>query len=51
MQDGGLTYEDGKRYPYWTTVLGNMMSASVLLGIFGWAFCTLIDALFIHKRV
>jgi hypothetical protein len=42
---------NGYEFPFWTHVFGNLMSASVLLGIIGWAIYATIDAAFIHKKV
>jgi hypothetical protein len=42
---------NGYNFPLWTHILGNCMSASVLVGIIGWAIYAIIDVLFIHKKV
>ena len=41
---------DNYIFPTWSNVIGWLMTASVLLGIFGWAFYLFLDALFINKR-
>ena len=42
---------NGYSFPYWTHIVGHLISASTLLGIFLWAIYALIDVLFIHKKV
>jgi hypothetical protein len=37
-------------FPAWSNAIGWLMTVSILLGMFGWAFYMLIDALFINKR-
>jgi hypothetical protein len=38
-------------FPDWTLILGELMTASVLLGIIGWAVYAIFDSIFINKRV
>ena len=38
-------------FPYWTHVLGQLITASTLSGVVFWAIYLLIDAAFINKRV
>ena len=38
-------------FPYWTLVVGQMMTASLLLGIFLWPIYAIIDAKYFKKRV
>lgn len=42
---------DDYTFPYWTHVLGQLITASTLSGIVVWAGWLVIDALFFHKRV
>lgn len=42
---------NGYSYPHWSHVLGNIISISTLSGVIIWSIGTLIDALFINKRV
>ena len=41
---------NGYDFPMWTHVLGNCMSASILIGIVGWAAYLLVNAI-INKKV
>jgi hypothetical protein len=41
---------DGYVFPVYSNVIGWLMTASVLLGMFGWAFYLYIDAMFIRPR-
>lgn len=38
-------------FPYWTHVLGQLITASTLSGVIFWALYLFIDAAFINKRV
>jgi hypothetical protein len=51
MQSQILTYDDSTNYPIWTDIYGNILSASVVFGIIGMAIYSIIDAMFINKRV
>ena len=42
---------NGYVYPHWSHSLGNIISFSTLCGVVFWAIGSIIDALFIHKRV
>ena len=39
------------KYPYWTLVVGNLISASTLFGIIGWPIYMIIVEVFIKKKV
>jgi len=39
------------KFPYWSHILGQFITASTLSGVVFWALGVLIDAIFIHKRV
>lgn len=45
------TKRDPIQYPYWTLVLGNLISVSTLSGVVVWALYAILDVLFINKRV
>lgn len=38
-------------FPYWSNVLGNILSVSSLSGVVLWAIFSVFDAFFINKRV
>ncbi len=42
---------NGYVYPAWSNVVGNLLSVSSLLGVFGWMAYSLVDVFFINKRV
>lgn len=42
---------NGYKFPYWTYVLGNFISASTLLGIVIWPIYLVINNIFIKKMV
>ena len=45
------TKRDSHQYPYWTLILGNLISVSTLSGVVLWALYGIVDVLFINKRV
>ena len=53
----GLTFKDSKplefknyTFPYWTYVLGQLITASTASGVIFWAIYLVVDSLFIHKK-
>lgn len=42
---------DGYEFPTWSYVTGNLMTMLTLSGVLLWAFFSLINTLFISKRV
>jgi hypothetical protein len=38
-------------FPYWTHILGELITASTLSGVVFWAIYAVIDAIFINKKV
>ncbi|CAF0766331.1 unnamed protein product [Brachionus calyciflorus] len=41
---------DGYVFPYWSNVIGHLMTASILSGTVGWVIYSLLDAVFISKK-
>lgn len=41
----------GYAFPFWTAILGNLISFSTIMGILLWAIYFMIDVLLIKKQV
>jgi len=42
---------DYYKFPYWTHVLGQFISASTLAGVVLWGVYAVVDSIFINKKV
>lgn len=48
--DASRIESGGYLFPVWTEVIGNMLSASSLLGIFGWMIYAFVNARYFTKK-
>lgn len=51
IKDTKLIQLDNYTFPYWSHILGEIITTSTLAGTIIWAVWLVVDALFINKKV